>query len=126
MTIRGRLVVMMVCLAMAGQAIAGVKDSLHNLSASGPGNVRAANAVAICDFCHISHSADSSAPLWNRRYPDTVYVPYSSSTAVAQPGQPTGNSLLCLSCHDGTIALGEVLNRARCSTGGRNFPWRAV
>jgi predicted CXXCH cytochrome family protein len=102
---------MMVCLAMAGQAIAGVKDSLHNLSASGPGNVRAANAVAICDFCHISHSADSSAPLWNRRYPDTVYV--SSSTAVAQPGQPTGNSLLCLSCHDGTIALGEVLNRGQ-------------
>src|SRR5690606_17606262 len=26
-------------------------------------------------------------------------------------GQPTGNSKLCLSCHDGTIALGNVVSR---------------
>jgi predicted CXXCH cytochrome family protein len=104
---------MVLCLVLAGSTFAGVKDSLHNLSSSGPGNIRAASNVQICDFCHISHSADSSAPLWNRRLPDTVYIPYSSSTAVAQPGQPTGNSLLCLSCHDGTIALGEVLNRGQ-------------
>jgi hypothetical protein len=27
---------------------------------------------------------------------------------VARPGQPTGSSRLCLSCHDGTIALGAM------------------
>jgi predicted CXXCH cytochrome family protein len=113
MTRRIRFVVVTVCLALAGPTSAGVKDSLHNLSVSGPGNIRAANNVQICDFCHISHSADSSAPLWNRKQSDSVYIPYSSSTAVAQPGQPTGNSLLCLSCHDGTIALGEVLNKGQ-------------
>ncbi|MHC4342863.1 MAG: cytochrome c3 family protein, partial [Planctomycetota bacterium] len=29
----------------------------------------------------------------------------------AKPGQPTGASKLCLSCHDGTIALGAVASR---------------
>jgi predicted CXXCH cytochrome family protein len=37
---------------------------------------------------------------------------YESSTLDAHPGQPTGASKLCLSCHDGTIALGSVLSRA--------------
>lgn len=90
---------------------AGVKDSLHNLSATGPGNVKAVLADEVCDFCHISHSGGSQAALWNRKSPSAEYIPYSSSTAIARPGQPTGSSLLCLSCHDGTIALGEVLNR---------------
>lgn len=31
--------------------------------------------------------------------------------AAAAPGQPTGSSKLCLSCHDGTVALGSVQNR---------------
>jgi len=29
----------------------------------------------------------------------------------ALPGQPDGSTLLCLSCHDGTIALGSVVSR---------------
>jgi predicted CXXCH cytochrome family protein len=31
---------------------------------------------------------------------------------VGVPGQPNGSSILCLSCHDGTIALGDVLSRS--------------
>ena len=33
-------------------------------------------------------------------------------------GQPTGFSRLCLSCHDGTIALGSVINKP--GSGGLN------
>ena len=106
----------------AAPVTAGVKDSLHNLSASGPGETRAAFEQQICLFCHISHSASPEAPLWGRPDPSTTYIPYSSSTAIAQPGQPTGTSILCLSCHDGTIALGQVLNRAQpiSMAGGRD------
>ncbi|MFI4979261.1 MAG: cytochrome c3 family protein [Nevskiales bacterium] len=43
--------------------------------------------------------------------PVPTYTPYTSSTSAAHPGQPTGASLLCLSCHDGTTALGNVLSR---------------
>lgn len=100
-----------ICCLIFGPADAGVRDSLHNLSASGPGNVKAAVTDRICEFCHISHSSGTAAALWSRGRPTTMYIPYSSSTAVAQPGQPTGTSVLCLSCHDGTIALGQVLNR---------------
>jgi len=42
--------------------------------------------------------------------PGSVYTLYSSSTMQALPGQPDGSSILCLSCHDGTIALGNVLS----------------
>ena len=107
----GRAVVTLFALVTIVPASASVVDSLHNLSASGPGSVKAATADRICEFCHISHSASAAGALWARGRSTAAYIPYSSSTAVAQPGQPTGMSILCLSCHDGTIALGQILNR---------------
>ena len=39
------------------------------------------------------------------------YTPYASTSInIAAPGQPDGSSRLCLSCHDGTIAIGSVLD----------------
>jgi predicted CXXCH cytochrome family protein len=49
--------------------------------------------------------------LWNRAAPTASYIIYGSSTLQGRPGQPSGASKLCLSCHDGTIALGSVLSR---------------
>jgi predicted CXXCH cytochrome family protein len=110
---------------------AGVKDTVHNLSVSGPGNVKSVDAVAVCDFCHISHSPVKNKGLWNRSKSQAVYIPYTSSTAVANPGQPTGTSVMCLSCHDGTIALGKVLNRGTplamaAGAGGRMPPGKGL
>ena len=93
-------------------ASADVAATKHNLSVSGPGAVKAATEAQICVFCHTPHNASPAAALWNRRNPTTTYTPYSSSTTRGSAGQPNGASLLCLSCHDGTIALGEVLSRA--------------
>lgn len=90
----------------------GVANTKHNLSVSGPGAIRATEETQICLFCHTPHNASPRGPLWNRRDSGGTYTPYSSSTAVAAPGQPTGASVICLSCHDGTIALGEVLSRS--------------
>jgi predicted CXXCH cytochrome family protein len=45
--------------------------------------------------------------------PVSAYTVYSSNSLQAKPGQPTGSSKLCLSCHDGTIALGSVLSRGQ-------------
>lgn len=89
-----------------------IVDSLHNLSASGPGTVKAASQTEICIFCHIPHNARSDiAYLWNRQDPAGPYTPYHSSTLKAAVGQPTGTSRLCLSCHDGSIAPGAVLSQ---------------
>lgn len=86
-------------------------NSLHNMSASGPGTVRASSEQEICIFCHTPHNSKPDSPLWNRNDPGAFYNLYTSSTNQAATIQPTGSSLLCLSCHDGTIALGNVLSR---------------
>jgi len=96
---------------MTFSVMAGVVDTRHNLSVSGPGGIRASSEDQVCIFCHTPHNSEPNSPLWNRASPGSNYVPYSSSTALASPGQPTGSSILCLSCHDGTIALGQVLSR---------------
>lgn len=115
------LLFLSVMLTMTWAAIAKkpISQSIHNLSVSGPGKIKAVLEDDICRFCHTSHSAAALQPLWNKNKPGKVYQPYSSSTAKALPGQPTGSSLLCLSCHDGTIALGKTKNKAPINmTGG--------
>lgn len=99
-------------LAPAGAAAADVSSTKHNLSVSGPGTVTAASETRICVFCHTPHTASPDAQLWNRNASTASYTPYASSSLDASPGQPTGSSRLCLSCHDGTIALGEVLSES--------------
>lgn len=87
----------------------GVHDTKHNLSVSGTGTVKSAQEPRICIFCHTPHHANVAGdymPLWSRPLSSANYTLYSSSTIEAVPGQPTGGSRLCLSCHDGTIALG--------------------
>jgi predicted CXXCH cytochrome family protein len=63
----------------------------------------------ICKVCHTPHNADISvqnAPLWNHQLSAVAsYTVYSSATMNATVGQPDGSSKLCLSCHDGTVAL---------------------
>ncbi len=85
-------------------------NSKHNLSISGTGTIKATAETRVCIFCHTPHRAQSVGVLWNRNDSTATYVPYTSSTAPTLPGQPTGASRLCLSCHDGTIALGAVAN----------------
>jgi len=91
---------------------ADIVNTKHNLSVTGIGNIKASSEQQICIFCHTPHNAAPMQPLWNRASSGNVYTPYASSTVIASPGQPTGASMLCLSCHDGTIALGNVLSQS--------------
>ncbi len=99
------------CCPPAAFAQDHVADTAHNLSASGPGDIRAQSEEQICIFCHAPLNTGGATPLWNRESSAASYNIYRSSTFDAAPGQPTGSSKLCLSCHDGTIALGRVLSR---------------
>ncbi len=89
-----------------------IVNNKHNLAVGGPGTVKAVTESEICVFCHTPHNSSTEAPLWNRYSSGATYTPYSSTTTKALIGQPTGASKLCLSCHDGTIALGMVRSRA--------------
>ena len=86
-------------------------NSKHNLSVTGPGTIKSEGETEVCTFCHTPHNARPSGPLWNKNDPGATYTPYSSSTMNATVGQPDGTSIMCLSCHDGTIALGNVVSR---------------
>ena len=119
--------------------ISDIVRTPHNLSSTGPGDVKAASETQVCVFCHTPHGASSTdeggvgvtAPLWNRKIPaGSTYTVYTSSSLDANAiqgalDQPGGSSKLCLSCHDGTLAIGSVnvLNgQAAAQPGGINVP----
>ena len=87
----------------AGVSMAGIQASPHDFSTTGWANNQ------ICLPCHTPHNADTEvqdAPLWNHELSVGPYQMYTSPTMQAQvSAEPTGVSLLCLSCHDGTVSL---------------------
>jgi predicted CXXCH cytochrome family protein len=107
------LAILMAAAAARAQTGPSVVNTVHNLSTGGPGKVKASGETEICIFCHAPHNATTVQPLWNRSLPVSAYRPYASNSLKAAPGQPTGASKLCLSCHDGTIALGNVHSRGQ-------------
>jgi predicted CXXCH cytochrome family protein len=101
----------------AAQTGANITGTKHDMSKFGPGDNRALAETRICVFCHTPHNAAASSPLWNKDLEPVTYQVYTSPTLKAAQKlgtlpQPSGSTKLCLSCHDGTIALGAVLNPA--------------
>jgi len=84
----------------AGVASAAITGSAHDFAAQGW------STGQICLPCHTPHNAlGTLAPLWNHATTASTFTVYSSTTLNAVPGQPTGTSKACLSCHDGTVGL---------------------
>jgi predicted CXXCH cytochrome family protein len=91
-----------------GAALAGIRGSGHDFSGSGWGSTE------ICIFCHTPHNAKTPqlAPLWNHQSTAATYTVYSSPTMHQTPVQPRDGSKVCLSCHDGTVAIDSYGARA--------------
>lgn len=94
----------------AGQR--GIYFSPHNFSASRQSGdpIYGSSEARICVFCHSPHHATSAGALWSRDISNQDnYMMYESATLTATIStKPTGASRLCLSCHDGTIAVGTL------------------
>ncbi len=97
-------------LPLAAQSVGNVAGTVHNLSVSGPGEIRALSETEICKFCHIPHNAVVPRPLWGHALSEVdryqVGDIHSGSGTRLRAPQPDGSSRLCLSCHDGTVGLG--------------------
>jgi predicted CXXCH cytochrome family protein len=95
---------------------AGVGNTKHNLSISGPGPAKATQETEVCKFCHTPHNASPAYPLWNHELSQVQnYTTYWSPTlrsysSAAEAPPIDGFSKLCLSCHDGTVALGALIS----------------
>lgn len=80
----------------------------------------------ICIACHAPHNNLNATGtlLWNHTSTTASYTLYSSPTMQTTMPQPGSSSKLCLSCHDGTVALDSYGGRtptAGTITGTANF-----
>jgi predicted CXXCH cytochrome family protein len=103
------------CLFVVAQSFAQVQPNgdvlgMHNLTLSSGASVYSQGSLG-CTFCHAPHSGlGGNTPLWNQKLSQKSYVPYSSTTDPNLGNtQPTlgVTSSLCLSCHDGTVGVGQ-------------------
>lgn len=111
----------------------GIVNTRHNMTqrsssgadllAAGPNAGGAAQMDAsrnnygeVCVYCHTPHGANTNAaaPLWNRTLPTgTTYQTYNTlqtSSLSQNVYQPGAGSLPCLSCHDGSQAIDQIIN----------------
>lgn len=114
----------------------GIVGTSHDLSsATGVGDSWGAGSAAdgtmdrICIYCHTPHhsatATDATAkgltyyPLWNHDTTVLTYATYTNGTDTpdgaqhmlnATLGQPGSVSKLCLSCHDGSVAISSYGN----------------
>jgi predicted CXXCH cytochrome family protein len=95
-------------------ASAGVRETKHNFSSQ----TYSPNAFfwgtnQVCVFCHTVHNASQTyGQLWNHETNDAqAYIMYDSPTMdMDMAVSPHNGSLICLSCHDGTIAVNSLGN----------------
>ena len=90
--------------AAPGSGIAGTK---HDFSSSDGG-------VGLCTFCHTPHRAISTLLLWNHTLSANTFA-WDVPTTTAGTSFPTfrgdtykGPTARCLSCHDGSVAIGDI------------------
>jgi predicted CXXCH cytochrome family protein len=103
---------------------AAVKDTKHNFTSP----ARSPNAYfygtrQVCVFCHTTHNGDPNmGGLWNHETNQSQsYQMYDSWTLdMPQAAGPHKGSLVCLSCHDGAIAVNS-LNNLPGSEGAGNY-----
>lgn len=121
------LILFALTFAGAVNVSAGIVNTKHNLSVSNTaGTVKAQSEAEVCVFCHIPHqNRPLGKPLWNRSMPASSYTMYDSDylkrmgyPAVASDlgtdnDTPGALSRQCLSCHDGTVAVGAVYKLRR-------------
>ncbi|HXG57536.1 MAG TPA: cytochrome c3 family protein [Thermoanaerobaculia bacterium] len=104
-----------------------VGSTVHNLSVSGPGEIKSVSETEICKFCHIPHNAIVPRPLWGHALSNVseYEVPELRLKGGRRPApQPDGSSRLCLSCHDGTVAVADIGKRGGPPEGARLTPDR--
>ena len=97
-------------LAVGLNAQGQLEGSKHDFSATGGGTIKASSGGAKCVFCHTPHTTAGQDVLWNRAAVTGGSITYNT-VKYGGAGQAMGTGTqMCMSCHDGSVAVGEVLN----------------
>lgn len=109
-TVMAIFVMVMLSSGPAAAQVSADVLGMHNLSPGSGASVTSQGSLG-CTFCHAPHSGlGGITPLWNQKLSMQTYTPYTSTTDPQQgKTQPTLGitSSLCLSCHDGTVGVGQ-------------------
>lgn len=102
----------MASLGVASGDKSAILNSKHDFRAGSTAAIRSISGQDACVFCHTPHNSKPGTYLWNQKLSTASFPPYTSTTLHANVTaiQPQDVSKLCLSCHDGTIALGDTMN----------------
>jgi hypothetical protein len=95
----------------------GIEGSPHDFSGT---NYTWNTRHGVCSPCHSAHNTDPAQiiPLWNHQTTVGPFTMYSSPKLNAtMPSTPTGVSLACLSCHDGSVAINAPISGLGTNTG---------
>jgi Doubled CXXCH motif (Paired_CXXCH_1) len=99
---------------------------MHNLTPGSGASIYVPSGNLGCQYCHAPHSGlGGVTPLWNQQLSKSSYTPYVSTTyhQVGNTQPPLGvTSSLCLSCHDGTVAVGQTAAYGKVTTTGSWAP----
>lgn len=115
LSLASRLILIPILIPILADAFAAAQVNsdvlgMHNLTVASGASVYSQGALG-CTFCHAPHSGIGGiSPLWNQKLSTKSYTPYNSTTYSQQGNtQPTLGitSSLCLSCHDGTVGVGQ-------------------
>jgi predicted CXXCH cytochrome family protein len=103
---------------LTAQSISQDVLGVHNLGRGSKSPIVGARPDA-CAYCHAPHSG-LNVGLWNQQLTTKQYAQYTSNTEKNTPRQPVlGNSTnQCLSCHDGTVAVGTTVAYGQVTTFG--------
>ncbi|HUC54612.1 MAG TPA: cytochrome c3 family protein [Candidatus Cybelea sp.] len=120
---KSRLLLAGLILLLAGRTLRSqVTGDVIGRHGLGPGSTSPVSGAlpGSCQYCHAPHSGLDIA-LWNQALSTQTYTPYTSTTETgkgnAQPAPGTATSL-CLSCHDGTVAVGLTVVYGKIPTTG--------
>ncbi len=120
MRIRSQLAVLAIVLTSTAVSAQVVGDALgvHNLGPGGPSPLSGSRPDS-CAYCHAPHSGLNTG-LWNQKLTTQAYTTYSSNTEKNITTQPTLGAVSnqCLSCHDGTVAVGATVAYGQVTTRG--------
>jgi predicted CXXCH cytochrome family protein len=102
--------------------IAGDVLGMHNLGPGSKSPITGARPDP-CTYCHAPHSALNNG-LWNQKLTIQSYTTYTSTTEANHARQPRlgSDSNECLSCHDGTVAVGDTVVSGQVTMRGSMYP----
>ena len=101
-----------ICFIASAPALAGIAGTKHDFTATGGSPIP--GVTQLCSTCHVPHRPVVNTPLWGHALSNETYMLYNQNpdykptASIYNPSPETFDGTptrLCLSCHDGTVAV---------------------